>query len=169
MNNQEKNTYVRHQITKALLDLMQTKTLAEISISEITAKAEVGRASFYRNYNTKKDILIQHDKMLIKEWGKRFESNPNSSIHNVFGSLFEHYKNHADFYLLLHHNHMTEIILETIKATQKFDDESDNREVYGKAFIAYGIYGWIVEWMARGMKESSEEINAMLAFGVPQE
>ena len=147
---------------------MQEKKLAEIAVSEIVDKAKVGRASFYRNYKAKEDILIQHDKMLINEWGKNFESNPESSIHNVFGSLFQHYKEHADFYLLLHRNHMTEIILETIKATQKFDDATDSREVYGKAFISYGIYGWIVEWMSRGMEEGAEEINAMLACGLPQ-
>ena len=34
MNNEQKNTYVKQQLTRALLELLQKKTLAEISRSE---------------------------------------------------------------------------------------------------------------------------------------
>ena len=37
-----------------------------------------------------------------------------------------------------------------------------NREAYEKAFWAYDIYGWLLEWMGRGMVESADDINAML-------
>lgn len=57
MNNEQKNTYVKQQLTQALLELLQKKTLAEISVSELTERAGVGRVSFYRNFHTKEDIL----------------------------------------------------------------------------------------------------------------
>ena len=47
MNNEQKNTYVKQQLTQALLELLQKKTLAEISVSELTERAGVGRVSFY--------------------------------------------------------------------------------------------------------------------------
>ena len=34
---------------------------------------------------------------------------------------------------------------------------------YATAFLAHGIYGWIAEWVARGMQESPEEMAALLA------
>lgn len=46
MNNQEKNTYVKQKITEAFLLLLKQKPYAEISVSEITTAAGVGRASF---------------------------------------------------------------------------------------------------------------------------
>ena len=46
MNNEQKNTYVKQQLTRALLELLQKKTLAEISVSELTERAGVGRVSF---------------------------------------------------------------------------------------------------------------------------
>lgn len=52
MNNQEKNSYVRSQILKALLEMMRVDNFDSITISRLTAKAEVGRASFYRNYQS---------------------------------------------------------------------------------------------------------------------
>lgn len=57
MNNQEKNTYVRNQILTTLLEMMKTESFNSITISDLVAKAEVGRASFYRNYRTKEDVL----------------------------------------------------------------------------------------------------------------
>lgn len=72
--------------------------------------------------------------------------------------------NHADFYMILYDNNLTDMILDTIKDVSGPKAEMDNKEAYGKAFIAYGIYGWLMEWMSRGMKESEEEINAMLTF-----
>lgn len=37
-----------------------------------------------------------------------------------------------------------------------------NPEAYAIAFVSYGIYGWIEEWLARGMQESAEEIYMLL-------
>ena len=59
MNNEEKNTYMRIQMTAALLDLMKKKPAFEIFISELTERAKIGRVSFYRNYHSKGDILKQ--------------------------------------------------------------------------------------------------------------
>lgn len=164
MNNQEKNTYVREQLTQALLHLLQIKKLDDISVSELTQQAQVGRASFYRNYQSLSDILFQYDKLLINEWATRFESDPSSNFSNVFGSLFQHYKDHADFYFLLYENGLTETILETIKARFDINDGLENKDAYTKSFWAYGIYGWVMEWMKRGMLEEFHDINAMLTF-----
>ena len=53
MDNLKKNQYVKSEITKALLELLKEKDLNEISIREITTRAQVGRVSFYRNYKRK--------------------------------------------------------------------------------------------------------------------
>ena len=34
----------------------------------------------------------------------------------------------------------------------------ENIEAYIKSFWAYGIYGWLIEWMKRGMPESGDEL-----------
>ena len=57
MNNEQKNTYVKMQITTALLELLKEKPLSDITVSELTNKAEIGRVSFYRNYQNKEDII----------------------------------------------------------------------------------------------------------------
>ncbi|WP_285946899.1 TetR/AcrR family transcriptional regulator, partial [Thomasclavelia cocleata] len=65
MDNIEKNKYVKKEITTALLNLLKEKNLEEITVSEITSKAQVGRVSFYRNYKNKEDILKQYLLLII--------------------------------------------------------------------------------------------------------
>ncbi|MGO4928694.1 TetR/AcrR family transcriptional regulator [Fundicoccus sp. Sow4_D5] len=158
INNHQKKTYVKKQITLALLELLKEKAIDEISISELTKKAQVGRVSFYRNYQTKEDILKEESDRLINEWGKLYESNPDSSPQTLFPSLFDFYKQHKDFYTILYHAGMSTIIQETIIRTIQITPEMENIEAYIKSFWAYGIYGWLIEWMKRGMPESGDEL-----------
>lgn len=162
MNSIEKSRYVQQQITKTLLELLEENNIEDIDIRYLCNKAGVGRASFYRNFSSKEDVIRQYSKKLIQEWGTGFENDPDSSVFNVFGSLFRHYKEHSSFYSILIRQNMSYIILETIKGKIGLLPELSNREAYEKAFFAYGLYGWICEWIQRGMQESPEEINDML-------
>ena len=53
----EANLKVRRAITDALFSLMKESELSRISIAEIIRKASVARVSFYRNYDSKEDVL----------------------------------------------------------------------------------------------------------------
>ena len=68
MDNMEKNTYVKTQLTAALLGLLEEKDLRDISISEIASAAGVHRVSFYRNYGEKEDILREYIGQLLGVW-----------------------------------------------------------------------------------------------------
>lgn len=161
MNNEQKNTYVKRQITLALLELLKEKPIADISVSELTQRAQIGRASFYRNYQMKEDILREESDRLIKEWGKLYETNPESSPETLFPSLFDFYREHKEFYSILYQAGMTSIMQETILNTIQITAEMANIEAYRKSFWAYGIYGWMIEWMKRGMQESGNELNRL--------
>ena len=89
MNNEQKNTYVKRQITTALLELLKEKSISDISITELTQKAQIGRVSFYRNFQTKEDILREESDRLINEWGRLYETNPESAPETLFPSLFD--------------------------------------------------------------------------------
>ena len=60
--NTNNDSYVANKITEALLDLLKKNDLNKISISALCDKAGVGRASFYRNFNSKEDVLKKYDK-----------------------------------------------------------------------------------------------------------
>ena len=101
MNNQEKNTYVRQHILSALLELMHTQDFVSISIQALVDAAGVGRASFYRNFASKEDVLQQESVRLTNEWKTNFDhEHPDGTPgqDNLWlVSLLDFYKDHAEF------------------------------------------------------------------------
>ena len=120
--------------------------------------------SFYRNYQNKEDILKEESDRLIKEWGRLYEANPESAPETLFPSLFDFYRDHRDFYTTLYNAGMSSIMMETIIGTIQIKPEMQNLEAYMKSFWAYGIYGWMLEWIKRGMQESGKELSTLFSL-----
>ena len=158
MDNEERNSYVKNEITKALLELLKEKDLKDIKINEITTKAQVGRVSFYRNYQDKEDILKQYLEKIIKEW-KLQDQMP---FELIMKTLFEHLMAYQDFYTLLYQKDLFYLFRNTLKKLMVQDHQLSNSEAYAVAYMTYGIYGWIKEWIARGMQESPEDIYTFM-------
>ena len=150
MNNQEKNTYVRSQILAALLKMMQEQPFADISISALVDTAQVGRASFYRNFTDKEDVLRQENNRLTAQWQQSYEAK-------------DFYKEHSGFHLVLYRAGLSDMLLQTLLEQSEITPEMPNALAYLKSSIAYMLYGWIVEWMKRGMPESGTELARMIA------
>lgn len=56
-SNKELNQITKESIETAFLLLLESKEFEKISITELTKKAGVSRPAFYRNYESKEDIL----------------------------------------------------------------------------------------------------------------
>ena len=91
MNNQEKNTYVRNQILRALLNMMQEQPFADISISALVSTAQVGRASFYRNFTDKEDVLRQENDRLTAQWKQSYDTAEHAAPNELLISLLDFY------------------------------------------------------------------------------
>ena len=163
MNNQEKNTYVRSQILAALLKMMQEQPFADISISALVSTAQVGRASFYRNFTDKEDVLRQENARLTAQWKRSYEAEERAAPNELLISLLDFYKEHFDFYLALYRAGLSDMLLQTLLEQSEITPELPNALAYLKSSIAYMLYGWIVEWMKRGMPESGTELARMIA------
>ena len=61
------NVYVKNEMYEALLKLLEEKSFSAISVSDITTEANVSRMSFYRNYNSIEDILIEHLDAVVEQ------------------------------------------------------------------------------------------------------
>ncbi|MCI9049590.1 MAG: TetR/AcrR family transcriptional regulator, partial [Coprobacillus sp.] len=70
---------VKEAIALALIQIMETKILSDITILEIVNKAGVSRSSFYRNFDDKEDVINYYIDFLFDESKK--EENPYSPHH----------------------------------------------------------------------------------------
>ena len=162
MDNTEKNSYVKKQITNALLRLLKEKELKDISISEITTTAQVSRISFYRNYNDKDTIIKEYMYSTLNEWNKNHSKNSKHTEDEILGDMFAYIIEYKDFYLLLRDRKIFYYFKDIIMDILGPKAEYSNFAAYTTAFIANGIYGWIEEWFLRGMQESGEEMTRLL-------
>lgn len=162
MTNEEKNSYVKKQITSALIELLKEKELHDISISEIAAAAEVSRISFYRNYQTKEDILRGYINNIFKEWTVIYSEDKAFTFGEQISAMFAHLNNYREFYSLLNDRGLIYLLNETVNDFFTLNQEHSNIEAYGLAFMSYGVFGMIKEWISRGMQESAEDMAVLL-------
>lgn len=158
MSNEGRNQYVVEHITEALLHLMQTQPVGDISISQIVAEAGVGRASFYRNFNSREDVLARHLKSLLDNWWFEAIRQPDF---NLVEAIFTHYWNSRELCILLYRQGLSHLNLQSIQAACGPKPEQENIVAYTTAYLSYGLYGWIEEWFKRGMQETPQEMATL--------
>ena len=159
MSNEGRNAYVIEHINEALFGLLEEKALSDISISEICEIAGVGRMSFYRNYESKEDVIKKQLLQLIQEWEKDYEGKNDPTYFSE--SLLKHFYKYKNFYLLIHKQGLSDMILDALRSSLKLNEAKSNLEKYAKSMIAGMIWGWVDEWMRQGMPETPEELLAL--------
>lgn len=160
-SNEARNAYVIEHITNALLTLLKDKPIGDISISELCDLAGIGRASFYRNFESKEDILRGYIHKIFKEWTDEADKQENRPLNELLGLLFAHFEKHRDFYSLLNERNLIYLLKDVVIGLCGPKPEQCKEEAYARAYVAYALYGWIEVWFQRGMQESAEEIDGM--------
>lgn len=155
-------TYVKQRLTAALLELLEEKELRDISVSALTAAAGVHRVSFYRSYRNKEDVLREYLLRLFGEWTAIYDRQERRSDDDLCVHLFAHLYAYRDFYGLLSRRGLLYLLRDVLVQICGPKPEYPNPGAYAAAFISYGLYGWIEEWVARGMRESPEEMAELL-------
>ena len=77
-----KERTVVNDITDALFELLKTKELAKITVTELIQKAGVCRSSFYRNFYLTEDV--------IRQYGSAMYDEINKTIPITQGGIYEH-------------------------------------------------------------------------------
>ncbi len=158
MSNQGRNAYVLRHLTDSLLKLLQDKPMAEISISELCDAACVGRASFYRNYESKEAILKAYIGEIFHADLMPGSESTEAPLDESILRIFSHYEKYHKFYSLLNERGLIYLLKDVIIELCGLQPEDSAIEAYAKAFAAYSLYGWTEVWFQRGMKESAAEV-----------
>ena len=160
MNRREElNAVVKDSITTAFLELLEKEPFDNIAITDLTKRAGVGRISFYRNFESKEDVIRKHLSGLVDIWTQALNNEEQNLIEEVFNFFY----GHRELFLLLYRRGLAHLSLQCIKDACGPKPEYDNGTAYTAAFIAYGLYGWAEEWFHRGMVETPAEMALMFA------
>ncbi len=159
---QNLNECVKESITVALLNLMRKKAFSEIKVTEIVKLAGVGRTSFYRNFESKEDVLKKHINRLYSEYfltHKLPDMSVEKERRSHMLSRFRFVKQNAGFFVILNKNNLLYEIFESIdNSTLEKIATIDVKNRYSAAFMSSACVGVIKEWINRKFKETEEEL-----------
>ena len=78
-----------HQAIRiALISLLSEKELSDITISELSARAQVNRQTFYRHYRSISDVVTEFENELLSDFSDILKTS-NTSIFNIGSVLGE--------------------------------------------------------------------------------
>ncbi len=157
------NLRVKKSIASALLDLLEEKSISEISVSEIIAKAGVARASFYRNFATKENVIITMISDVLEEYRATLVKNGQDycNYENI-RTCFEFFSRYQKQVLDLHRFGYGSLILDMLN---QFHEEVAGTMPFAaieryKLYIYIGsLYNTAMTWLRNGKKEGVDEIT----------
>lgn len=158
-NNKRKKESMK-RIEKVFIELLQTREISEISVSDICKRAGLNRTTFYANYT---DIFGLADTIrnklennLAELYRDEIAQGFNS---NNYLKLFQHIKENQIFYqtyFKLGYDNNYKIIKYDVRlASEHFDNKFIE---YHMEFFKAGITQIIKLWLQNGCKESPEDM-----------
>lgn len=163
LSNESRNIYVIERLTGALLTLMEEKPISGISISELCAAAGVGRTSFYRNFETREDILRARVEKLLGGLAAELKKDPALPLDRLVYRVFSHLEGNRAFYGLVYRRGYAYLLKDALLDLCGFAPEREAVSAYASAYAAFFLYGWIETWFRRGMRETAAELASYLA------
>lgn len=158
----------RRYITEALLGIMTTKPYTKISITEITEKADVVRRTFYRNFESKEDVLETYIYSIFLSLQEQLQELEEYDEYLMARVCFEYMARHKVFLNLLLENDLFILVLKVLE--DHMDDfnrrfKGDRLNDFDPTFISYyssyktaGLWRILKKWLSSGMKESPEQM-----------
>lgn len=160
LNNEQSNKITRKCIQDALIILMNKKPYAEITVTDIVKKAGVSRTAYYRNYNSKDDVLENYINEIISAIYKSMSKfDYNLREYDFWLTMFENLIDYADKLKLLFCNGFSEkiengIYFSTIAEYQTVSE----RDKYIERFWSGAICSVIKQWVNDDMKEPPQNM-----------
>lgn len=158
----EANRQVKIKISRALIKLMEQMPFSDITITDIVQTAGVARASYYRNFESKEEVLIKVTDDIMNEYRKKaakldggFFSYPSILL------IFRYFRSYKRFILCVFKSGLAYIYLDM------FDRELENQmgdmpfndiKRYNVYFYSGALYNVFLKWLENGMKESPQEM-----------
>ncbi|MDQ0222486.1 TetR/AcrR family transcriptional regulator [Streptococcus moroccensis] len=167
-HNKEANQITRESLETALLFLLEKKELAKISISELVEKAGVSRNAFYRNYQSKEQMLEEMLDKVVRRMFKEVKASakkPNAPFSWL--TLFQEAKKEARLLrVAFQHNlekKMSSMVSDFLSKPDKGtrSNEATETESYLNSFWSSAIVSTLVKWVSDGMKISEEKMANM--------
>lgn len=173
MNDSQNPSALRSKamITESLLNLMHEIPYEEITVKRIIFDTDLVRKTFYRNFESKDDVLDSIIDKAIDEYIDALVSTTDDPL----TVIFDFCKLNKELFSLLQKNNMLYLLL--LKLNEKIPQISRTTDPYKNPFVKLmsdlepdylialnigAIWNIISLWVERGMKEDPSDIRHLI-------
>lgn len=170
----EKKENQRVRLTKrllknALIELLETTPLRNITITEICAKAEINRTTFYKYYASEYELYVEIENEFIETLSKNLSNCNEEGLEKLFSIMIDN----AKIASVLFNNSKDEdfpqkiFALPEITENMKFKNLDSSRHKEDIIFfICNGGYAVIKKWINTDFSTSPKDLSDFLILTI---
>ena len=163
VKNNKRRRDSQDKIEKAFIELLQTREIKDIAVSDIIKMTGLNRSTFYANYIDIFDLADKTRAKLENEFSNLFADYDNFNERSGALKMFTHIKDNQIFYKTYFKLCYDEKHLISIYDTERAEKEHIESNIkYHIEFFRNGLNAIIKLWLAGGCKESPEEMAAVI-------
>lgn len=161
--NNKRRKESQERIEKAFIELLQTRQINDITVSDLIKQTELNRSTFYANYLDIFDLADKTREKLEREFSNLFADYDYFNERTGALKMFRHIKENQLFYQTYFKLCYDDKHLISTYDPRRAEQEhiSDNLK-YHIEFFRNGLNAIIKLWLAGGCKESPEEMADVL-------
>ena len=158
-----KERSVTTDITDALFELLKTRELPKITVTELIKKAGVCRASFYRNFYLTEDVIRQYGSDMYAQINRTIPLNPSGIYEHILAVNTYLYSQRERLALIekrgLYHLLEEPIMEQCVFQLQRLGVWTNH---YQAEFYAGAVTHMLRVWARRSFAESPAEITRII-------
>lgn len=161
----------RAMLREALLDLMREGPYRAITVTQLCERAQVGRKTFYRNYEEKDEVLREYLAELASGFIEALSAQAPFSDEIFARTMFTYWKPYAELFRVLAVSGQFRFVMrEFDRVVGQIGDFFECPEAercdplfqrYCGSYVSGGCHAMLRDWMIGGAAEPVEQMTAL--------
>lgn len=162
--------YTRYYIVQALFKLMNEYSFEKISVTDVAEKAGVGRATFYRYFKRKEDVLIYYFDHNTKGFvfNQRYYPRCKEDYLKIVNNVLTLFKDNKEPFKLIRKARLEYIYLDYLNKNlmDKFREEYPDKSPYTPYLYAGMLFNVSMAWLDNDCKEPIDKLSQTIVNAI---
>lgn len=162
--------YTRFYIVQALFKLMSEYAFDKISVTDIAEKAGVGRATFYRYFKRKEDVIIYYFDHNAKEFifSQRFYPRCKEDYIKTVIKALTVFKENKEVFKLIKKARLEYIYLDylNVNFVKTFENDYPDSGIYSPYIYAGMLFNVSMAWLENDCKDNVEDLSRIIVDAI---
>lgn len=162
--------YTRFYIVQALFKLMSEYAFDKISVTDIAEKAGVGRATFYRYFKRKEDVIIYYFDHNAKEFifSQRFYPRCKEDYIKTVIKALTIFKENKEVFKLIKKARLEYIYLDylNVNFVKTFENDYPDSGIYSPYIYAGMLFNVSMAWLENDCKDNVENLSRIIVDAI---